>query len=76
MIIELNGDNFMLQGVIIFKPPIIDDDLGHYMCAVRINNNWELYDDMDSQPRLKKKRDKVCIHAVFYINGKKNETTN
>ena len=60
--LNINGCTAELRGLIDFIPPTSSsnpDLIGHFRCLVkRMNNNWELYDDV--QPTIRK--------APLYIN--------
>lgn len=66
--IEISDKSFVLAGAIVFVPPLMVNDIGHYLCASKINNTWEFYDDMDrSSPRKKSSNSHVAIHSLMYV---------
>lgn len=71
--LELATEKFMLQGVIIFEPPLAAiqhhfTDIGHYKCCVKIDNSsWEVFDDMEKNAKMMKKNKEVVIHSLFYV---------
>lgn len=68
--IELFGKQFALVGVLIFKPPFTEDDCGHYECAIRINNQWDIHSDLEKGPRKASAIDEVVMHTVFFVAAK------
>lgn len=67
-VINIFGENFVIAGAIIFIPPLIEGDIGHYVCANKINNQWEIIDDNDSKtPRVTSSKSSYCIHALMYV---------
>lgn len=58
---------YALFGVILFHPPLIQDDSGHYVAAVKLNNTWQIFDDLKSKTYNIKKTEKVVVHFLFYI---------
>lgn len=59
----------MLFGLIMFKPPFLQRDIGHYTAAIRINNKWEVFDDMRSQSYSTSPNQSAVIHCIFYIKS-------
>lgn len=61
---------YILAGAILFIAPNIEDDDGHYICAVKVNRTWEFYDDMDKRsPLSKPARELVSIHTLMYASN-------
>lgn len=48
-VIKLLDTVFVVAGAIFYFPPVVDDDIGHNVCAIKINNQWEIYNDKDSK---------------------------
>lgn len=65
--IQLDNQLFVFHAAIIFTPPIIDEDIGHYRCIAAKNKAFEIYDNKMTKPEFKKKCDIEYVHAVFYI---------
>lgn len=61
---------FVLVGTLIFKPSFTEDDCGHYECAIRINNQWNIHSDLEKGPRKALAKDEVVVHAVFFVAAK------
>lgn len=59
-----------------------DSDIGHYTCAIRLNNKFEMYDDMRAKPFSVSANENAVIHCLFYIktgisvNLNRNPTNN
>lgn len=67
MSLEFGEKKFALFGVVLYQPPIISGDSGHYMGAVKLNNTWQVFDDHKTKPYNIKKTENVVIHNLFYI---------
>lgn len=67
-IINILDQKFAIAGAILHIPPIIDDDIGHHVCAVKINSSWETYDDKEKKnPKNKSNKALVAIDALMYV---------
>lgn len=70
--ITIENQHFVIAGAIVFIPPL-SGDIGHYVCACKVNNQWEVYDDQDSKsPKRKSARSNVTIHALMYVISEKD----
>lgn len=49
-VIEIFDKSFVLAGALVFIHPIMANDIGHYICASKVNNSWEFYDDLMDKP--------------------------
>lgn len=66
--IKILDKDFIIAGAIVFIPPIMDGDIGHYVCAIKMNNQWVVYDDNDSKsPKNKSSAALILIHALMYV---------
>lgn len=63
--IHIENNLFHVRGAILCVPPLIDDDIEHYTCCVKINESWELYDNLQKKPSIQKDK-KVVLHCIFY----------
>lgn len=66
-VLKLDERHYILQGAIVFVPPITIDDIGHYKCIIKINQSWESYDDKETKPDMLKKNTSVVLHSIFYV---------
>lgn len=72
--IKVTKGTYVLCGAILFKPPTSSVDIGHYVvAAVKINDTWEVFDDMQSKSKLFSRSKKVIIHNLLYIQSTSNE---
>lgn len=70
-VLEMFNKTFVLAGVTVIIHPVIQDDVPHYICATKVNNSWEFYDDKDKgSPYTKSSREKVSIHTLMYAIAK------
>lgn len=66
--INISNNSFVIVGAIVFIPPIMETDIGHYIAAVKFNNQWQIYDDYDPKsPKIKSAKSNVLIHALVYV---------
>lgn len=82
LVLSIFDQKYVLFGLVLFKPPIFDSDIGHYTCAIRLNNKFEMYDDMRAKPFSVSANENAVIHCLFYIktgisvNLNRNPTNN
>lgn len=78
LVLNLFTLKYVLFGLVIFKPPLLECDTGHYTSAIRINNKWEMYDDLRSKPFTVPANENAVIHCIFYIKvaDSEHETPN
>lgn len=70
--INILNKDFVIVGAIVFIPPIMDGDIGHYVCVSKIKNQWEIYDDNDTKsPKNKSPRSNVLIDALMFVVSEK-----
>lgn len=52
-------------------PPENERGLGHYSTAVRINNVFEVFDDLKPKTYQIDKKEQVCVHSLLYVSPTK-----
>lgn len=67
----LQNKSYVLAAIIMFAPPANERGLGHYSAAVRINNVFEVYDDLRPKTYQINKKVKVCVHTLIYVSPPK-----
>lgn len=65
--IQVFRKRFVLIGAIIFNPPPTNNVIGHYRCAIKINQEWDIHDDLVRGPRKISPVEPVAIQTIFYI---------
>lgn len=65
--IAVSNKKFVLFGAFLFTPSPVPGDIGHYTAAIKINDQWEIYDDMSTKAAHWNKDKHVIIHTIFYI---------
>lgn len=72
-VINIFNKDFVIAGLIAFKPPLVDGDIGHYVCMSKLNSNWEVFDDNNSKNSSVNKSAKsyVIIHTLMYVTSEK-----
>lgn len=67
-VIKLLDKVFVIAGAILYCPPVVENDIGHNVCAIKINNQWETYDDKDSKsPKNISSKTNVVIQILMYV---------
>lgn len=61
------GGNYALAASILFTPPVIPNDIGHYTAAIRFNSNWEVFDDLRNSTYTISDSTDICVHCLVYI---------
>lgn len=69
--ITLNGASYLLAALILFAPPSTVTGLGHYTAAVRVNDRFEIFDDLRTNTYTIDNNLSVCIHSLLYVERKK-----
>lgn len=59
---------YVIVGVIEYVPPLTDEDIGHYVANIKLNDQWQCYDDLDSSgPKKAPAKANKIIHALMYV---------
>lgn len=69
LIITLDGRSYLLAAVILFAPPSNVTGLGHFTTAVRINDKFEIFDDLRTNTYTVDNKLIVCIHSMLYVSA-------
>lgn len=69
LVINIMKRKYVLFGLILFRPPFMETDIGHYTSAIRLNNKWEMFDDSRPKSYTVPNNAKAVIHAIFYIKS-------
>ena len=64
---NIAGKKFVLFGAILFTPPLIPEDLGHYTAAIKLNQRWEVYDDIRNGTYEISNEETVYFSVLFYL---------
>ncbi|KAJ6639209.1 hypothetical protein Bhyg_11951 [Pseudolycoriella hygida] len=67
LVLNVQNKNYVLFGIVIFNPPLLEEDIGHYIAAIRLNNRWECYDDLRTKPYPISGYTRAVIHCIFYV---------
>lgn len=68
--VSIDKQKYVAFGAIVFIPPFMENDIGHYVAVVKINNTWEVFDDTKEKSRTISSTKKIVVTNLFYI--KKN----
>ncbi|KAJ6648081.1 Cationic amino acid transporter 2, partial [Pseudolycoriella hygida] len=75
MVLDISNIEYVLFGIIIFNQPFLESNTGHYSAAIRLNNRWEVYDDLRPKPYELPGNNRAVIHCVFYLKFGNNPPT-
>lgn len=64
VVISLDDNSFTLAAVILFSPP--SAGLGHFTAAIRINDKFEVFDDLRQSTYTIDNKLTVCVHSLLY----------
>lgn len=67
--IVINKENFKLKGVVNFKPPKVQNGIGHYQCYSNRAGVWEIYDNSSNKALRPEK--KIIPHLLTYVKDSK-----
>lgn len=67
VVISIGNQTYALAAVVLFSPLGNVAGLGHFTAAVRINNQFEVYDDLREKPYGISKTTEVCVHSLLYV---------
>lgn len=70
-VIQIFDKEFAIAGIIAFKPPVINGDIGHYVCMSKLNNFWEVFDDNNDSSVNKAGKSDVLVHTLMYVTAEK-----
>lgn len=67
--IELDKKRYSLFGMILFQPPVVHGDLGHYVTAVNVKETYFVFDDLRSTLYRLETDAETVIHCLLYIDS-------
>lgn len=53
-------------GAILYIYPTLEGDSGHYISAIKINETWNIFDDMKTQPHFVSKNKIFVVNSLIY----------
>lgn len=65
--IALMNDSYVLSAAFLYSLGVTSADIGHYKTAIKINDKWEIYDDMKTKFEEVSPNKEAIIHALFYL---------
>lgn len=76
-VIGIENEKFVLFGVVIVIPLLLDDDdldISHFVSAVKLNKCWTLYDDMKTKPMFIPSEKTFFVSCLLYTKVLTNST--
>lgn len=64
--IAIMNDSYVLSAAVLFSYGVSDSDIRHYTAAIKINDKWEIYDDMKQKTEEVSNKE-VIVHAILYL---------
>lgn len=65
--ISVMEGRFVLMAVFVYSEGVNEKDIGHYAVAVKINDKFEIYDDLEAKCQEVSGEKKVIVHALLYL---------
>lgn len=65
--ITLNNKQYLISSVILFEPPYSHLGVGHFSTAIRLNERWEVFDDLRSNTYFVSSTQKLVVHSIMYL---------
>lgn len=65
-VICINQTTYSLFGLVIFRRPLLKGSVGHYIAAVKVKNEFVIFDDLHNYPYILNKDESFVIHCLFY----------
>lgn len=65
-------ETYILVAAFLFKPGINLQDIGHYVTADRINERWEMYDNLKDKAVEMSSQKSVVIQSLLYLKYNQN----
>lgn len=65
--VTLFNNQFFLHAAFLYKHGAHDNDIGHYIVAIKLNEKWEMYDDYKQKAIEVSNKHSAVIHALFYV---------
>lgn len=65
--ITIMNDSYVLFAAFLYSYGVSDSDIGHYTTAIKINDKWEIYDDLKQKSEEISPNKAVFIHALLYL---------
>ncbi len=70
-VVVKSKEESILFGAILYIYPMLERDSGHYVTAIKVNENWSIFDDKKIQPHFVSQKKVFVVHALIYT-GKVN----
>lgn len=61
------NDRYILLAAFLYSPGVSGADIGHYTAAIKVNDKWEIFDDLKQKSEEVSPNKAVMIHALFYL---------
>lgn len=65
--ISIMDDSYILLAAFLYSPGVSDSDIGHYTTGIKVNDKWEIYDDLKQKAEEVSSNKEVIIHALLYL---------
>lgn len=69
LVLTLEKNNYALIAVIMFSPAECVGGMGHFVAAIRLNEKFEVFDDLRDKPYEISNNVDVYIHALLYLRA-------
>lgn len=65
--ISIMDNTYVLLAAFLYSGGISGADIGHYITGIKVNDKWEIYDDLKTKPEEVSPNKAVTIHALLYL---------
>lgn len=63
---------YVLSAAFLYSFGVSEKDIGHYTAAIKVNNKWEIYDDLKSKAMEVTNQKCYIIHALLFLKDEKS----
>lgn len=66
MVISIDETKYSLFGFIIFRAPLLQGGIGHYVSTIKVDDDFVIFDGLHKKSYILNKDDRFVIHCLFY----------
>jgi len=66
--ITLNNKRYFLFGLVLFQPPQDKKSIGHYVAAVKVCNEYFVFDGLRKSSYRLEEESELVINCLFYVH--------
>lgn len=66
LMLHLDEKFYSLFALVIYRPPLLQGSIGHYIAAIKFDDEFVVFDDTSQKTYFLNKTDDFVIHCLFY----------